>query len=122
MDPITQIVAVVWPLVAPFLPEHWRQALALLGLACCPLAGLVLQFWTPSPGSRGVALWQALTWIAIARGRNAPVSQPGIKSLAIPVDADRSALALQLGIDPARANPRRLLSAPLPPGRPPDPG
>lgn len=118
MDPVSQIAMVLWPVISPFLPEHWRQALPLLALACCPLAGFVLQIWTPPRNSRWVALWQLLTWIANARGRNAPVSQPGIKSLAIPVDADRAALARQIGIDPAQANPRRLLAV----SRPPDPG
>ncbi|GBQ28451.1 hypothetical protein AA12717_2956 [Gluconacetobacter sacchari DSM 12717] len=122
MDPVSQIAMYLWPVVSPYLPEHWRQVLPLLALACCPLAGFALQVWTPAPGSRWVVLWQLLTWIANARGRNAPVSQPGIKSLAIPLKADRAALARQIGVDPAQANPRRLLAAPRAPIRPPDPG
>lgn len=121
MDPVT-VATDIWSVVGPMLPDTWQRALPLLAMAACGLAAIALQFWTPPAGSRWVWLWYLLTWLAAARGRNAPVSQPGVKSLAIPVDADRAALARQLGIDPAQANPRRLLAAPRPAGQATGPG
>ncbi|CAP57501.1 hypothetical protein [Gluconacetobacter diazotrophicus] len=121
-DPASFLVT-VWSLVAPMLPERWQQAIPLLVGACCFGAGVILQFWTPAAGSRLAWLWRLLTWLNAARGRNAPVIQPGIKSLAIPADADRGVLAARIGLDPDRANPRRLLRTHGVPGLPPpDPG
>ncbi|NVN09693.1 hypothetical protein [Nguyenibacter vanlangensis] len=123
MNDSASLVATVWSLVAPMLPQHWQQAIPLFALACSCGAGVILQIWTPAAGSRLTWLWRLLTWLNAARGRNAPVIQPGIKSLAIPADADRGALAARIGLDPGQANPRRLLrSHGLPGMPPPDPG
>jgi len=115
MDPTTlllaQVIAQIWPLIAPFLPERWQQGI-LFGLAIAsPIAGLIISRWTPAKGSRLEWLWRVLALLNVARNRNAPVSQPGLKSMAIPTDADRRAIAEKVGIDPLTANPRRLLKS-----------
>ncbi|MBM9401532.1 hypothetical protein JUN65_08025 [Gluconacetobacter azotocaptans] len=120
MDPLS-LISTVWTVVAPMLPEHWQQAIPWLALASTYLAGVALSFWTPAKGSRLEWLWRLLTWLNAARGKNAPVIQPGLKSLAIPRDADRTALAAMIGQDPLSSNPRRLLqSGGVPTPRSPD--
>ncbi|MBF0858404.1 hypothetical protein HKD24_04130 [Gluconobacter sp. LMG 31484] len=93
--------------VLPYLPAQYAGDLVSLLTFLIAAAALAMRFWKPpAAGSKLALLYKAVAELAQSKGWNTNAYQPDAKALMISADADRTAAAVRLGLDPASTHPK----------------